>query len=42
MVERNVQRAEIIDGVIYDIAPPRRIHQKLVMEISAMQKTTFV
>lgn len=24
------QRAELIDGVIYDIAPPSRIHQKLV------------
>ena len=29
------QRAELIDGVLYDMAPPSRIHQKLVMEISA-------
>lgn len=29
------QRAELIDGVIYDMAPPSRIHQELVMEISA-------
>ena len=29
------QRAELIDGVIYDMAPPSRMHQKLVMEISA-------
>lgn len=27
------QRAELIDGTIYDIAPPNRIHQKLVSEI---------
>lgn len=24
------QRAELIDGVVYDIAPPNRIHQELV------------
>lgn len=29
------QRAELIDGKIYNMAPPSRIHQKLVMEISA-------
>ncbi len=29
------QRAELIDGVLYDMAPPNRIHQKLVMELSA-------
>ena len=29
------QRAELIDGQIYDMAPPGRIHQKLVMELSA-------
>ena len=29
------ERAELIDGVIYDMAPPKRLHQKLVMELSA-------
>lgn len=29
------QRAELIDGQIYHMAPPSRIHQKLVMELSA-------
>ena len=29
------QRAELIDGVIYDIAPPNRLHQELVMNLSA-------
>lgn len=28
------QRAELIDGQIYMMAPPNRIHQKLVMEMS--------
>lgn len=28
------QRAELIDGQFYNMAPPNRIHQKLVMEIS--------
>ena len=27
------QRAELIDGVIYDMAPPSRIHQKLIGEL---------
>ena len=27
------QRAELIDGVVYDMAPPTRIHQKLVSEL---------
>ena len=27
------QRAELIDGVIYDMAPPSRIHQKLIIEL---------
>lgn len=27
------QRAELIDGVIYDMAPPNRIHQKLSAEL---------
>ncbi len=27
------QRAELIDGKIYDIAPPNRIHQKIVSEL---------
>ncbi len=29
------QRAELIDGQVYNMAPPSRIHQKLVMEMSA-------
>lgn len=29
------QRAELIDGHFYDMAPPSRIHQKLIMELSA-------
>lgn len=29
------QRAELIDGVIYDMAPPNTIHQRLVMNLSA-------
>lgn len=29
------QRAELINGQIYNMAPPSRIHQKLVMELSA-------
>ncbi len=28
------QRAELIDGKIYDMTPPNRIHQKLVSQIS--------
>lgn len=28
------KRAELIDGKFYDMAPPSRIHQRLVMEIS--------
>ena len=31
----NGQRAELIDGQIYDMAPPSYLHQKLVMELSA-------
>lgn len=27
------QRAELIDGVIYDMTPPNRIHQKLIGEL---------
>ena len=27
------QRAELIDGVIYDMAPPNRLHQELVMNL---------
>ena len=30
-----VQRAELIDGVVYDMAPPNRIHQEIVMNFSA-------
>lgn len=29
------QRAELIDGQIYNMAPPGYLHQKLVMELSA-------
>ena len=29
------QRAELIDGVIYNMAPPSRIHQELSLELSA-------
>ncbi len=29
------QRAELIDGKLYDMAPPGRMHQKLVMELSS-------
>ena len=29
------QRAELIDGRIYDMAPPVRIHQHLIMNLSA-------
>lgn len=29
------QRAELIDGVVYDMAPPNRLHQQLVMNLSA-------
>lgn len=28
------QRAELIDGQIYNMAPPKRIHQKLVSELT--------
>ena len=28
------QRSELIDGVIYDMAPPNRVHQKLVNQFS--------
>lgn len=30
------ERAEIIDGQIYFMAPPSRIHQKILMYISAV------
>ena len=29
------ERAELIDGQLYNMAPPSRIHQKLVMKLSA-------
>ena len=29
------QRAELINGVVYDMAPPSRIHQELVMQLSS-------
>lgn len=29
------QRAELIDGQLYMMAPPTRIHQKIIMELSA-------
>ena len=28
------RRAELIDGVIYDMAPPSRMHQRIVTEVS--------
>ncbi|MCD7954982.1 MAG: Uma2 family endonuclease [Lachnospiraceae bacterium] len=30
------KRAELIDGQLYDMAPPSRVHQELVMELSAV------
>lgn len=30
------QRAELIDGQIYNMAPPLRIHQDLIMNLSAI------
>ena len=27
------QRAELIDGVVYDMAPPNRLHQELISEL---------
>ena len=30
------QRAELIDGQLYNMAPPNRIHQKLIMELTAV------
>ncbi len=30
------QRAELIDGCFYDMAPPSRIHQRLVFQISRL------
>lgn len=29
------QRAELIDGIVYDMAPPNRIHQEISLELSA-------
>ena len=29
------KRAELIDGEMYMMAPPNRIHQKILMELSA-------
>ena len=29
------QRAELIDGQLYMMAPPNRIHQELVMQLSS-------
>ena len=29
------KRVELIDGQIYDMAPPARLHQKILMELSA-------
>lgn len=29
------QRAELIDGQLYNMAPPSRIHQKLIVQLSA-------
>ena len=30
------QRAELIDGKLYAMAPPNRIHQKLIMELTSV------
>lgn len=30
------QRAELIDGRLYNMAPPSRIHQKLIMELASV------
>ncbi len=30
------KRAELIDGQLYNMAPPNRIHQKLIMELTAV------
>lgn len=30
------QRAELIEGVVYDMAPPNTIHQRIVMNLSAV------
>ena len=29
------QRAELVDGIVYDMAPPSTVHQRLVMNLSA-------
>ena len=29
------ERAELIDGRLYNMAPPSRIHQEILMELSA-------
>lgn len=34
------QRAELIDGQIYDMAPPSPMHRELVMELSATLRDT--
>ncbi len=33
------ERAELIDGQLYAMAPPTRIHQKLIMELAAVLHT---
>ena len=35
------ERAELINGRIYAMAPPNRLHQKLVMELSHIIKTSI-
>jgi len=35
------QRAELIDGVVYDMAPPSRIHQELSGELFAIIREYF-
>jgi len=32
------KRAELIDGQIYDMAPPSYQHQRLVMELSSIEE----
>ena len=36
------QRAELIDGQIYDMAPPSYLHQKLVMELSSFSTSGYI
>ena len=35
------QRAELIDGVIYDLAPPSRIHQKISTRLASIKNAQY-